>query len=227
MNLYDTGKKIIMKHKKLLAISSTIFNFIGLNKISSKGKNNKIKKANVFMKKCKIKVVGNNNNICIGEMSYLQNTSIVIYGNNNEVILKEKNYVNNGDFYLEDDNNQLKIGYRTTLAGNTHLALTEGKKITIGEKCLFSSNIVFRTGDSHSILDINGKRINYGQDINVENHVWITQNVTVLKGAAIPTDSVVATGSIVTRKFEKGNVLLAGNPAKIIKENINWNNIRI
>lgn len=227
MNFYDKGKNFIMEHPKLLAISSTIFNFVGLNKISNKGKNNKIKTASVFMKKCKIKVVGNNNNIYIGEMSYLQNTSIVIYGNNNEVILKEKNYVNNGDFYLEDDNNQLKIGYRTTLAGNTHLALTEGKKITIGEKCLFSSNIVFRTGDSHSILDIDGKRINYGQDINVENHVWITQNVTVLKGAVIPTDSVVATGSIVTKKFEKGNVLLAGNPAKIIKENINWNNIRI
>lgn len=227
MNIYNTGKNFIMKHQKLLKILSTIYNFIGLNKINCKGKNNKIKKENVFMKKCKIKVVGNNNNIYIGKMSYLQNTTIVIYGNNNEIILGEKNYVSNGEFFLEDDNNQLKIGYRTTFAGNTHLALTEGKKITIGENCLFSSNIVFRTGDSHSILNAEGKRINYSKDISVENHVWITQNVTVLKGSKISANSVVATGSIVTKKFEDENVVLAGNPAKIVKENINWNNIRI
>lgn len=227
MNIYNIGKELIKKHPKIMKTSSKIYNLLGLNKQKQKGKNNIIKKENTFMRKCKITIIGNNNIIEFGKMSYLCNTNITIYGNNNRIVLGEKVYVNSGDFYIEDDNNYLDIGNRTTFAGKTHLALTEGKKIIIGEQCLFSSNIVFRTGDSHSILNDEGKRTNYGKSIEIDKHVWFTQNVTVLKGAKISKNSVIATGSIVTKKFEEGNVLLAGNPAKVIKKNINWLNERI
>ena len=42
-----------------------------------------------------------------------------------------------------------------------NLAATEGIEIRIGKECLFSSEIVFRTGASHSILDMDCNRINY------------------------------------------------------------------
>ena len=222
MNLFNVGKQLIEKHPKWLGIASKIYSSISFNKIKIHGKNNTLTRRNVFMKKCKIKIIGNNNCIEIGDMSYLQNTSIAIYGDNSKIVHGKKVFVSNGNFYLEDNNNSLEIGNKTTFSGNTHLAVTEGKKITIGENCLFSSNVVFRTRDSHSILDLQQERINYGKDIIIEDHVWFTQNVTLLKGAKISRDSVVATGSIVTKEFEKGNVILGGNPAKVIKQGINW-----
>ena len=227
MSLYNWGRKVIKKHPKWLGIASRIYSFIFYNHIKIKGKNNTFDRKNIFMKKCKLTIVGDNNYIKIGNMSYLQNTNITIFGNNNKIVLGEKVFVLNGDFYLEDSNNDLKIGDKTTFSGNTHLALTEGRKIVIGENCLFSSNIVFRTGDSHSILNLQGERINYGEDISVENHVWFTLNVTVLKGTKILKDSIIATGSIVTKEFEESNVILGGNPAKIIKRDINWQHERI
>ena len=43
-----------------------------------------------------------------------------------------------------------------------------------------------------------------------------------MKDVKISRNSVVAYGSLVTKKFEQENVLLAGIPAKIVKENIYW-----
>ena len=68
---------------------------------------------------------------------------------------------------------------------------------------MFSNNITFRNGDSHSIIDIvNEKRINYAKNIHIGNKVWIGENSYILKGAEIQNESIVATNSVVTKKFE-------------------------
>lgn len=222
MNL-NSGKKLLENYPWMKKILSKVYNSISFNKKKIKGRGNKLVIKTTFMKKCKITIIGNNNRIEFGDMCYLNNTDILITGNNNEIVFGTKVFVNNGNFCLEDNNNRLKIDDRTTFSGTTHLALTEGKCISIGERCLFSSNVVFRTGDSHSIVDDSGNRINPARDIMIGNHVWFTQNTTILKGVEIKNDSIVATGSIVTKAVDKSNVILAGNPAKIVKENINWN----
>lgn len=227
MNFLLLGKKFLEKHPNSKKIVPIIYNSIFFNKIRIKGKNNKIIKSKSFIKKCNIEIRGNNNILNLGDMSYLIKTKITIIGNNNVIKLGMKDYITNGDFYIEDNDNFLKIKNRTTFAGNVHLALTEGKRITIGNECLFSSNVVIRTGDSHSILNSKGERTNFAEDVEIGNHVWITQNVTVLKGTKIPNNSIVGTGSVVTKKFEEENVLITGNPAKIIKRDLNWDKQRI
>ena len=218
----DKGKKILEKYPYLKNFLKYIYNSVSFNRKRIRGKNNQINTNLTFMKKCIIIINGNNNKITFGNMNYLINTKIQINGDNNEIILGDRVYINNGDLYLEDSFNKLKIGNHTTISGNTHLALTEGKNIIIGNNCLFSSNVVFRTGDSHSIIDNSNKRINFAKDIVIEDHVWFAQNTTILKGVCIKANSVVASGSVVTKNFQVGNVIIGGNPAKVIKENINW-----
>jgi len=225
MNLIQ-GKKILEKYAFTKKTLCKIYNFLFFNRKIIKGKNNQIILPTTFMKKSKIIIKGNNNKIIFGDMCYLINTKISIYGDNNTIIIGEKVYINEGDFYLEDSSNILKIDEHTTFSGNTHLALTEGKKITIGRNCLFSSNVVFRTGDSHSILS-NNKRINEAKDITIKNHCWFSQNTTVLKGVTIEENSIIATGAVVTKSPDKSNVIIGGNPSKIIKENINWDHKRL
>ena len=109
----------------------------------------------------------------------------------------------------------------------TQLAVIEGCSITLGSDCLLSSDIMVRTGDSHSVLDTNGKRINRSKDVVLSDHVWVGNRAILLKGSEIGRDSIVASGGIITKAFHTTNVVLGGNPARIIKENINWDSNRI
>ena len=45
---------------------------------------------------------------------------------------------------------------------------------------------------------------------------------TILKGVNLPNGTIVGTCSLVNKKFEKENTLIAGTPARIIKENVAW-----
>jgi acetyltransferase-like isoleucine patch superfamily enzyme len=49
----------------------------------------------------------------------------------------------------------------------------------------------------------------------------------LLKGSFIKDNSIIATGSVVTKAFEESNVIIAGSPAKIVKENVSWVRERI
>lgn len=49
----------------------------------------------------------------------------------------------------------------------------------------------------------------------------------IQKGAIVGNDCIVAAGAIVNKKFENNKCVLAGIPAKIVKENINWRGKRI
>ena len=47
-------------------------------------------------------------------------------------------------------------------------------------------------------------------------------NTKILKGAYISSNTVIGAFSVVTKKFEKNNIIIAGKPANIVKENIVW-----
>lgn len=181
----------------------------------------------VRRRKCRINIVGNDNIIELDKRVYLDHVSIHINGNCNQICLSKKVLIKDGEFYIEDNENSIIIGEDSALCGKVQLSCIEGTKIKIGKDCLFSSEIILRTGDSHSVVDMEGNRLNQSKNIILENHVWVGNRVTVLKGVKIPENSVIAAGSVVTKRFEDANVIIGGNPAKIIKRKINWMRERV
>jgi acetyltransferase-like isoleucine patch superfamily enzyme len=57
--------------------------------------------------------------------------------------------------------------------------------------------------------------------VAIGNNVWIGLNATVLKGVTIGDGAVVAAGAVVTRSVPP-KCLVAGVPARIVKENVAW-----
>ena len=125
---------------------------------------------------------GQNNCVVVGDSVKIKDCKIYIRGDNNKIVIGNKSTLRQVDFYIEDSQNEILIGSSTHFCGKTHLAAIEGTKIKFGDRCLLSSNLHFATGDSHSILDLSGERINPSKDIVIEDHVWIGTKVTCLKG---------------------------------------------
>jgi acetyltransferase-like isoleucine patch superfamily enzyme len=101
---------------------------------------------------------------------------------------------------------------------NTKLVIMHGLKI--GHKVAIAWDCEFLDEDFHE-LSWEGKR-DRDKVIEIGDHVWIGSNVRVLKGVKIGKNNVVAAGSVVTKSFTEENVLIAGNPAKIIRTGIDW-----
>lgn len=110
----------------------------------------------------------------------------------------------------------------TKINGSLWLNIAEpDTNITIGEDCLFAT-VRFRPSDSHKIIGVaTGERINPPADIVIGDHVWLAEDVLVLKGVTIGSGSIVGARSMVTRDLPS-NVLAAGSPAKVIREGVRW-----
>lgn len=96
-------------------------------------------------------------------------------------------------------------------------------KLKIGSNCTFAGGIRI-WGDGHAILDNStGQVLNEPKGcITIGNHVWIGENVAITKNAGIPDDSIVGIQSVVSKKFTENHVVIAGNPAAIVKHGVSW-----
>ena len=101
-------------------------------------------------------------------------------------------------------------------------------KVHIGKDCQFSFDIVLWPSDGHAILDSDGKCINKGADIYIGDHVWLGMKSTVLKGAIIPSNSVVGACSLWSKAVNASadgiffGGVYAGNPARLVKKGVTW-----
>ena len=169
-------------------------------------------------------IQGNQNRILIKKNCFLNNVRFYIRGDNHTIIISEQCcFSRGGDIWFEDRDCSLTIAEQSTFE-DVHIAVTEpGSSVSIGKNCMFAYDIDVRTGDSHSIISsVDGKRINYAQDIAIGDHVWVAAHCSLLKGVSVSDNSIVATGSVVTKPFQEGNVIIAGNPARIVTKNVTW-----
>lgn len=99
---------------------------------------------------------------------------------------------------------------------NSHTQVYCKKSISIGEHVFIAENVVIRDGDAHHLI---------GSDryapVIIGDDVWIGTNAIILKGITIGDGAVIAAGSVVTHSVPP-KCLVAGVPAKVIRENVEW-----
>lgn len=97
------------------------------------------------------------------------------------------------------------------------------KKIQFGKSVLLSFRILLMDTDTHHILSAQNRIIlNPNKSIVIGDNVWIGCNSIILKGTEISNNSIVGAGTVVAKQFDKSHLIIAGNPARIIKEEVVW-----
>jgi len=90
-------------------------------------------------------------------------------------------------------------------------------EINIGLGTIIAWDCCITDSDWHKI---NGK---VGvKSVTIGDHVWLANGVTVLKGANISDDSIIASKSVVNKPINNPYSLSAGIPAVIVKNAITW-----
>ncbi|OHE03399.1 MAG: hexapeptide transferase [Sulfurimonas sp. RIFOXYD12_FULL_33_39] len=171
--------------------------------------------------KNKIKVSGKNNKILVEHQIKISKTKIVIKGDNNTLHVKEGAKINGSFLEIVGDNCTIIIGKNSIIGEGCYLSAKEKNiTLTIGNDCMLSRNAKLMTSDGHPIFQ-DGKIINSAKDITLGTKVWIADDVVILKGVEIGSNSVVGISSVLTKSIPK-NSIAVGNPAKIVKEDISW-----
>ncbi len=178
-----------------------------------------------LVRNCVISFSGKNNKVTLGkDLSIRSKTRIYCYGNDNVAEIGDN--VKIGRVGFESDialykGSKCIIGEGTDIQQCTIVANEYGN-VTIEHNCMFSYGVKVRQSDFHPIFDKkSGERINKKKDIIVESEVWIGEDAMLLAGAHIGKGSIVGAKAVTSSRFPP-NTVVAGNPAKIIRENVIW-----
>ena len=164
---------------------------------------------------------GHDNQINIGEHGKFNKLKIDINGSHNRITIGEKVKFS-GQLLIVGNHLHIHIGNHTTAIDCYILA--RDKNVTIGESCMISRGIEIRATDVHKVYDIdtNARVNNAHSDVILGDHIWVAANVTISKNVSIASGCIIAAGAFVNKPVETPNCMVAGTPAKIIRQNVRW-----
>jgi len=108
----------------------------------------------------------------------------------------------------------ITIGRNVLLSPGTRI--TAAQSIVIEDNVMFAQQSYLTDADWHFLYH---RELPLGETgpIRIKQNAWIGDCATVLKGVTVGENSVVGAGAVVTKDVPD-NVVVAGNPARIVKE---------
>ena len=168
-------------------------------------------------KTAKIVLCGGNFLFGGAKISSSDSISRLVMEKNSKLILKGNYGFSCGADILLKENAVLSLG---NSSANYNCQIRCGNKIEIGDNCTFGRHVSILDSDFHVIKETNAV-INPSKPIIIADNVWVGHSAMILKGVTIGEGAIVAAGAVVTKDVPPHSIV-AGNPAKVIKENINW-----
>ena len=99
---------------------------------------------------------------------------------------------------------------------NFNCVILDAAKVTIGDNCMIAPQVGIYTA-THPIDPTSRQTgIEFAKPITLGHNCWIGGMAVINPGVTLGNNVVVASGAVVTKSFGD-NVVIGGNPAKIIK----------
>ena len=97
-------------------------------------------------------------------------------------------------------------------------------RISIGSGTLISWECLAMNTDFHKIFSVEDEKqinqINRDRPIEIGDNVWIGCRTTILKGSKLPSESIVAAGSVICQSYSQTNAIYSS--CGEIKDHITW-----
>jgi acetyltransferase-like isoleucine patch superfamily enzyme len=145
--------------------------------------------------------------IAIGKDSVVRG-ELLIFAHSGKISIGESCYVGEGTRIWSSAS--IDIGNHVFISHNVNIHDTNSHSIDAYLRSQHIAKIMSTGHPKENIFDIKAS------SVVIKDDVWIGFNSTILKGVTIGERSVIAACSVVTKDVPS-NVIVAGNPAKIIK----------
>ena len=90
-------------------------------------------------------------------------------------------------------------------------------KVKIGKNCMLAPNVGIYSATHPVRAEERYNGVELGYPVTIGDNCWIGGGAVICPGVTLGNNVVVGAGSVVTKSFPD-NVVIAGNPAKIIRE---------
>lgn len=114
----------------------------------------------------------------------------------------------------------LEFGEKFQLTAESTILCTTSVKT--GTNVMISWETLIMDDDLHNIYDVDGNIINQSSPIIIGNNVWIGCRCLILKGTEIPSETIVAANSLISKKMDGQRQIIGGNPCHLLKTDVYW-----
>jgi maltose O-acetyltransferase len=100
---------------------------------------------------------------------------------------------------------------------NFDCVILDVNQVVIGDRCLFGPKVQIHTATHPVNWKVRGSLLEYGSAITIGSDVWVGGGAIICPGVSIGDRSIIAAGAVVTKDVP-ADVLVGGNPARVIKQ---------
>lgn len=115
-------------------------------------------------------------------------------------------------------NAKFTSGYFTANGGSVIIAK---KRIVFGENVMLGRNIIVYDSDFHKVYNSEGD-CSEPKEVVIEDNVWLTSNVTVLKGVTIKSGSLITAQTLIRKDIPEKSIVSGGASGKVISNTAHW-----
>lgn len=179
----------------------------------------------------KKQIIAKNAVVNINKVTVTNHANVFLYwGSIPEDIVIEDNCIIEGTL-LSGNHGKIHMGKHSKIGSNSHIRCAD--KIVLGDYSAIANNTVICDNNNHPVnpadrmimrlTPINSEERSWKYadhaPIIIGKNVWIGEYARICKGVTIGDGSIVAANAVVTKDVP-ANCIVAGNPAKIVKTDI-------
>ncbi|PTM59649.1 maltose O-acetyltransferase [Desmospora activa] len=152
-------------------------------------------------------------------LTRLYNQTLETEADKRTELLKEL-FGSTGDHLFIEPRFQCDYGYNIYVGesfyANFDCLILDACEVRIGDNCMMAPGVHIYTATHPLNPDERNSGIEYGKPVTIGHNVWIGGRAVINPGVTIGNNVVIASGAVVTKDVPD-NIVVGGNPARVIK----------